>query len=82
MKKIMVTAATTLALLVVPQVAHAHPGHASCRGYGQLIAAEAREGIIADEIGSYEPGAVDDVVRLVHLGGSFDGMEVPSFCAQ
>ncbi len=67
-------------LLASPTVADAHAGHTSCRDFGQLVASEAQAKVLADEMRSLTPGTVDDVVRVIHLGGQLDGEEVPAFC--
>lgn len=67
--------------LTTSGMAYAHPGHTSCRGYGQVIAAEAQAQIIAPELLASGAGNIDDLVRLVHLGGEFNGEEVPALCS-
>lgn len=58
----------------------AHPGHTNCKGFGQHNASEAHDQIVDDEVRFFGPGNVDDVVALVHLGGTFDGEPVPALC--
>lgn len=81
MKNILTGAVLTAAFfLASPALASAHPGHTSCKAYGEQVAAEAKAHIIASELREIGPGNIDDVVHLVHLGGDFAGEEVPAFC--
>lgn len=83
MKTVLVGAVLAASLaLAAPATAYAHSGHTSCRGYGEVVAAEAQAQIIAPELLAIGAGNVDDLVRLVHLGGEFDGAEVPALCTR
>lgn len=70
--------AVTLALSAGP--ASAHPGHTSCKNFGQHNATEARQQLIDDEVRAFGPRNVDDIVALVHLGGTFDSEPIPALC--
>lgn len=81
MKRILTaTLFAALFVLISPALAQAHPGHTSCRGFGEVVAAEGKAQVIAPELRAIGPGNIDDVVRLVHLGGEFFGEEVPALC--
>ncbi len=54
--------------------------YTSVKEFGQQNAAVGKAGLVAEEVLSFGPGNVDDVVALVHLGGTFDGMTVPALC--
>ncbi|MGI8795526.1 MAG: hypothetical protein ACR2IR_02880 [Acidimicrobiia bacterium] len=82
MRKLTITPLLIAATIALSSgVASAHPGHISCRGFGLHNASEAHQQIIDDEVRSFGPGNVDDVIALVHLGGTFGGEVIPAFCA-
>jgi len=82
MKTVIVGALLAAGLaLAAPGVALAHPGHTSCRSFGEVITAEAQAQIIAPELRTIGPGNIDDLVELVHLGGEYDGEQVPALCS-
>lgn len=70
----------TASLALTTGQASAHPGHTSCKDFGQHNAIEAHDQIVDDEVRFFGPGNVDDVVALVHIGGTFGGETVPALC--
>jgi hypothetical protein len=81
MRKLTITTlVVTTSIALTTGQASAHPGHTSCQDFGQHNASEAHDQIIDDEIRFFGPGNVDDVIALVHLGGTFDGEPVPALC--
>lgn len=78
----------TIALVIVAAAigalnssASAREQHTSCKDFGQHNASEAQQQIIDDEVRFFGPGNVDDVVALVHNGGTFDGETIPALCS-
>jgi hypothetical protein len=67
-------------LLVGVGTASGHQGHTSCKDSGQLTALEAQAGTLVDEIHSFGPGNVDDVIAAFHSGGTVNGQPVEALC--
>lgn len=70
----------TASLALTTAQAAAHPGHTSCKGYGELTASEAHAGTVASELQSLPRGTVDDLIAIVQVGGTFGDEVVPPFC--
>lgn len=75
-----VTATLTATAIVSAPAAGATPGHTSCKELGALVASEAHAHTIAEENRSLPPGAIDDLIHVVQVGGEFFGEPVPAFC--
>ncbi len=85
MKKFVAVLVLVATLMIVgATTASAHPGHTSCKGFGQHNAAEARARTLAGEIRSlisfFGPGVIGEAVALVHNGGQFGEITVPALC--
>ena len=78
--RVLVVAGLAAAPLLTGPTAAAAPGHASCKNLGALVASEAHDQSIADEIQSLPRGAQDDLIQAVQIGGVFFGEPVPAFC--
>lgn len=79
-RALLVTAGLAAAAIAPAAPSGAVPGHTSCKGYGQLIVSEAHTKTLVPELHSLPRGTVDDLIAVVHVGGTFGDEVVPPFC--
>jgi hypothetical protein len=77
---VLVSVGLTAAAIAAAPASGAAPGHTSCKALGALNVSEARDGTLVPELQSLPRGAVDDLIAVVQVGGTFGGEAVPAFC--
>jgi hypothetical protein len=79
-RALVVTAGLTAAAIATASPSGAVPGHASCKGYGELTVSEAHAKTLVPELHSLPRGTIDDLIAVVQVGGTFGDEVVPPFC--